>query len=233
MENNEIIKRTQEHVKNVLGADNSGHDWWHIYRVWKTARYIAANEQADLFIVDLAALLHDIADWKFHDGDATIGSKSAKQWLSQFAMTEDNIKHVCTIIESVSFKGAGVKSTVTTLEAQIVQDADRLDAMGAIGIGRAFAYGGYADRKMYDPAIPPVTHQSFKTYKAHKGTTINHFYEKLLLLKDRMNTQTGKRLAQSKHQVMENFLKQFLMEWEADSEAQAPSYAQAECAINL
>ena len=209
----EIIKQTQFYVKQSLEHDSTGHDWWHIHRVYNLATYLAKKEKADLFIVQLAALLHDIADWKFNQGDDTVGVKLAKQWLEQLNTDKEVIEHVCAIIQHLPFKGAGVQSSMTTLEGKIVQDADRLDALGAIGVARTFAYGGYAGIPLYDPHKEPKLHNSFEEYKKHKGTTINHFYEKLFLLKDRMNTQTAKQLAAERHAFMENFVAKFLAEW--------------------
>lgn len=211
-----IIAATQHYVRSVLAKDSTGHDWWHVYRVWRTAKYIATKEDANLLIVELAALLHDIADWKFHDGDMTIGPQLAKQWLTKLSISESICAEVCTIIQNTSFKGAKVQSTELTIEGKIVQDADRLDALGAIGIGRTFAYGGYKGRAMYDPAIQPTLHESFAAYQNNQGTTLNHFHEKLFLLKNSMNTQTGKQLACERHLFMEQFVQKFLQEWELD-----------------
>lgn len=209
-----IINKTKEYVSKVLSQDSSGHDWWHIYRVWKLAKYIAKQENTDIFIVELAALLHDIADWKFHDGDLSVGPATARKWLESQDVADDIIEQVCDIIKNVSFKGANVSQQPLSLEGQVVQDADRLDALGAIGIGRTFAYGGHKGRKMYDPNIPHQMHDSFEAYQKSEGTTLNHFYEKLFLLKDRMNTKTGQALANERHQIMENFVEQFLKEWD-------------------
>jgi uncharacterized protein len=213
MNNKTILEKTKNYVQTTLQDDTSGHDWWHVYRVWQTAKYIAKNEKADLLIVELAALLHDIADWKFNDGDLRAGSRVAKKWLAQIDCDDDVITKVCNIIDNVSFKGANVKNSILTLEGQIVQDADRLDAMGAIGISRAFAYGGFKRYELHNPETKPILHDSFEAYKNNKGTTINHFYEKLLLLKDRMNTATGKLLAAQRHQFMVDYLEQFFTEW--------------------
>jgi uncharacterized protein len=210
-----LIERTVEHVRATLGGDSSGHDWWHVWRVWQTSLQIGRSELADLLVVQLAALLHDIADWKFHGGDETAGPRAARDWLAAQQVPGETTDHVCDIIAHLSFKGAGVQSQMTTLEGQVVQDADRLDAIGAIGIARAFAYGGHAGRAMYDPAIPPERHDSFAAYKKNSGPTINHFYEKLLLLKDRMNTETGKSLAAERHAFLEEFLRRFYSEWSA------------------
>ena len=212
----EIHEATAGHIRNLLAGDNSGHDWHHIERVWKTAVTIGRGEGADLFVVQLAALLHDIADWKFHGGDETAGPRAARAWLERFAVDEKTIEHVCEIIATLSFKGAGVATPMRTLEGKVVQDADRLDAIGAVGIGRAFAYGGHKGRAMYDPAIPPTPHDSFGAYQKNTGPTLNHFSEKLLLLRDRMNTAVGRKLAEQRHQFMEQFLAQFLAEWKGE-----------------
>lgn len=214
MDKKTIIKQTEEYVKKTLEGETSGHDWWHIYRVWKNAIHIGKQENVDLFVVQLAALLHDIADWKFHSGDLSIGPKLAREWLEKMEVEEQVISHVCEIIEGISFKGSGVKSQMKTKEGMIVQDADRLDAMGAIGICRAFAYGSHKGREMYNPDIKPKMHKTFEEYKNNKGTTINHFYEKLLLLKDLMNTPTAKKIAEERHKFMEQFLDRFFKEWE-------------------
>ncbi len=219
MDNESIIRQTENYAKEKLSGEGSGHDWWHVYRVWKTALHIAEHEKADLFVVQLAALLHDIADWKFNSGDDSVGPKLAKEWLEKLNVDSKIISHVCDIIQNMSFKGAGVKSLMKTKEGMIVQDADRLDAIGAIGIGRAFAYGGHAGREMYNPNEKPVMHQTFEQYKSAKGTTVNHFYEKLFLLKDLMNTKTAKRMAEGRHVFMEQFLDEFYKEWEGSAES--------------
>lgn len=213
MDQQEILGKTAVHVRQVLEADSSGHDWWHIHRVTKQAVQMAHEEGADPFVVELAALLHDIADWKFHGGDQTAGPRAARQWLEQLQVGPATIEHVCSIIARLSFKGAGADDRMSTLEGQIVQDADRLDAIGAIGVARAFAYGGHAGRAMHDPAVPPQRHDSAESYRKGNGPTINHFYEKLLLLRDRMNTPAGRRRAESRHDFLEQFLDQFLREW--------------------
>lgn len=211
-----IVERTVEHVKTVLAGDSSGHDWWHIERVRRNALLIARNEGADQVVVELAALLHDIADWKFHGGDDSVGPRAAREWLQQNRVDESIIAAVCDIVKHVSFKGAGVATEMPTLEGKCVQDGDRLDAIGAIGIARAFAFGGHFGRAIYDPDVPPILHDSFAAYKSKGGPTINHFYEKLLLLKDRMQTETGRSLASERHQFMEQFLREFYREWNAD-----------------
>jgi uncharacterized protein len=209
----DAISQTAAYIHDRFNGESSGHDWWHIYRVWQTALQIGQQEGADLVIVQLGALLHDIADWKFHDGDETAGPKAARRWLESLNVEKSIIDAVGEIVAHISFKGAGVADTLLSLEGKVVQDADRLDAMGAIGIGRAFAYGGVKGRLLHDPQAQPHVHQTFEAYKVAQGTTINHFYEKLLLLKDRMNTPTGKRLAEQRHQFMEQFLTQFFAEW--------------------
>ena len=213
MEPQDIIQRTAKYIKKEFADDSSGHDWWHIYRVWKNAITLCDHEKADSFIVQLAALLHDLDDWKFNEsGDET--PLRAKAWLESLSIDPATTDRVCRIITHISYKGAGVVNKMDTLEGYIVQDADRLDAIGAIGIGRAFAYGGYKNRPLYDPDSPPQMHQTFEQYKNSKSATINHFYEKLLLLKDMMNTATAKRIAQQRHDIMVQFLDQFMNEWE-------------------
>ena len=214
MNNEQIIAQTAEHIRLKLEGEGSGHDWWHVYRVWKNAIHIGKQEKADLFVIELAALLHDIADWKFHDGNEDIGPQLAREWLETLSVEESIIAHVCRIIRAISFKGAGVKNTMDSPEGLIVQDADRLDAMGAIGIARTFAYGGSKHREMYNPTVNPQLHTSFEQYKNSEGTTINHFYEKLLLLKNLMNTPTAKKIAEGRHKYMQEFLQQFFLEWE-------------------
>lgn len=208
-----IIAKTCKFVEEELAGDGSGHDWWHIYRVWTTAKNIAQQEGARLIIVELSALLHDIADWKFHDGDDSKGPQVAEQFLKENQVEQEVIDPVVDIIATISYKGAGVATPMKTLEGKVVQDADRLDAIGAMGIARTFAYGGHKNRLIYHPDEKPVLHQSFEDYKKNKGHTINHFYEKLLLLKDRMNTVSGKRLAEDRHQFMQAYLDQFHKEW--------------------
>ncbi len=208
-----IIQKTAEYIKQEFSDDSSGHDWWHIYRVWKNAVTICQHEKADAFIVELAALLHDLDDWKFNDmGDET--PLRAKAWLDSCGVEISTTDKVCEIIIHISYKGAGVENKMKSLEGLIVQDADRLDAIGAIGIGRAFAYGGYKNRPMYDPESTPQMHATFEQYKNSKSATINHFYEKLLLLKDMMNTPTAKKIAEQRHEIMLRFLDQFMNEWE-------------------
>ena len=210
-----IISQTIAFVKQQLAGDATGHDWWHIQRVLNMSIDLAGQEGADLFVVQLAALLHDIADWKFHDGDDKKGETIARKWLESLDLEEDKIGHVCQIVRDISFKGAGVATNMQTIEGKVVQDADRLDALGAIGIARAFTYGGYKKREMYNPEVKPALHQSFEQYKTKQSTTINHFYEKLLLLKDRMNTASAKKIAEERHLYLELFLERFKKEWGA------------------
>lgn len=211
----EIIEQTRAFVEEKFTIEGSGHDYWHMYRVWKLAKHIAASEDnVDTFTLELAALLHDIADWKFHNGDEEAGPRAAREWLESLKVDNTVIEHIEDIIRNISFKGANVETKLKTIEGQIVHDADKLDAIGAIGIGRTFAYGGSKGRPMHDPNISAEQHATFEAYKNSNGPTINHFYEKLLLLKDRMFTKTGKELAQRRHEVMENFLEEFLAEWD-------------------
>ena len=209
-----IIDKTCKFVEDKLSGDGSGHDWWHIFRVWTLAKKIAVEEKAQVEIVELGALLHDIADWKFHDGDDSIGPEIAREFLNNHDVEPNLSDSVVEIISTVSYKGAGVATPMKTLEGKIVQDADRLDAIGALGIARTFAYGGYKNRLIYHPDEKPVLHESYEDYKKNEGHTINHFYEKLLLLKERMNTNTGKRIAEGRHKFMQSFLNQFYREWD-------------------
>jgi uncharacterized protein len=208
-----IVNQTAGYIKTKLLGEGSGHDWWHVYRVWKNAIHIGKQENADMFVIELAALLHDIADWKFYDGNDEIGPQMAKLWLEKLSVDNAVITHVCQIIKDVSFKGAGVDTKMKTTEGMVVQDADRLDAIGAIGIARTFAYGGSKGREIYNPDIKPEIHQSFEKYKNSQSPTLNHFYEKLLLLKELMNTTAAKNIAERRHKIMENFLEEFYQEW--------------------
>lgn len=208
----QIINKTSEYVKNRLLGESSGHDWWHVYRVWKLAKHIGEKENADLFIVELAAILHDIADWKFTDGDEEVGPKLAREWLESLGVDQNEINHITEIIKDLSFKGANVETSMKTLEGKVVQDADRLDAMGAIGIARCFAYGGHKGREIYNPEIKPQLHDTPEAYKTNTSPSINHFYEKLLLLKDLINTESAKAIAQERHYFMERYLKEFFKE---------------------
>ena len=216
MNNQNIIDNTVEFVKVTLLKAEGGHDWWHIYRVWQLAKNIAEQEKADLLVVELGALLHDIADSKFHIGDETIGPALAATFMDQQNVNSAVVEHVTKIIEHISFKGGNETIAFTSPELSVVQDADRLDAIGAVGIARAFNYGGFKNRALYDPNIPPNLNMSKEAYKKSDSPTINHFYEKLLLLKDRMNTTTGRQMAQQRHEFLETYLKEFYKEWNGD-----------------
>ena len=211
-----IIDKTIVFVKDKLEKAEGGHDWFHIERVYKNALLIAQEEECNLLVVKLGALLHDIADSKFNNGDETVGPKVAKEFLEQENVDQSIIEHVIKIIENISFKGGNFKKQFHSKELDIVQDADRLDAIGAIDIARTFNYGGFKNRPIYNPSIAPNLSMSKEEYKNSDAPTLNHFYEKLLLLKDKMNTATGKKLAQQRHQFMENFLSQFYAEWEGE-----------------
>lgn len=208
-----VIERTADYMKDRLSNDSSGHDWWHTYRVWKLGRKIAVSEHANLYVVELSCLLHDIADYKLRGGDEEIGPRLSEEWLQSLSVDSQVVNHVKDIISTSSFKGANAENKIRTLEGQCVQDADRLDAIGAIGTARCFAFGGKKGNIIYDPSIPVNIGMSEEEYKRADHPQINHFYEKLLLLKDRMNTQTAKRMAEERHQFMEKFLEQFLKEW--------------------
>jgi uncharacterized protein len=216
MDKTQILKDTRRFVKITLQNAEGGHDWFHIQRVVKNSREIAAGEEVDHFIVELGALLHDIADSKFHNGDESVGPKVAREFLKEQQVPKDVIDHVVNIIENISFKGGNIKQEFTSPELDVVQDADRLDALGAIGIARTFNYGGHKGRALYDPAIKPNLNMSKEEYKTSTAPTVNHFYEKLFLLKDRMNTSTGKKIAERRHQFMELFLEEFYSEWGTD-----------------
>jgi uncharacterized protein len=211
-----LIDNTIFFVKQKLENAESGHDWFHVERVYKNALLIAKNEVCNLEIVQLGALLHDIADSKFNNGDESVGPKVAREFLVSQNTSEEIITHVINIIENISFKGGNFENKFTSKELQIVQDADRLDAIGAIGIARTFNYGGFKNRPLYNPDIKPQTNMSKEEYKNSMAPTLNHFYEKLLLLKDKMNTETGKKIALERHQFMELFLSQFYAEWEGE-----------------
>ncbi|MCC8424990.1 HD domain-containing protein [Mucilaginibacter sp. UR6-11] len=212
MEQATIIDNTIHFVKQTLKNAEGGHDWWHINRVWTNARLIAQTENADLLVIELAALLHDIADSKFHNGDEEVGPATAGNYLQTTEVDPQTILHVQNIIRYMSYKSNFDKPAFHSPELAIVQDADRLDAIGAIGIARAFNYGGFKGREIYNPEIKPDLNMSKEAYKNSTAPTINHFYEKLLLLKDKMNTETGKRLAQQRHDFMEQYLQQFYIE---------------------
>ena len=215
MDNQTVINKTVEFVKKSLAEAEGGHDWWHIYRVWKNAQHIAnAEGKVDMLVVELGALLHDIADAKFHDGDEEIGPRIAREFLDSLGVTRAVREQVENIVRHISFKKNLAGQEWTSPELAVVQDADRLDAIGAIGIARAFGYGGFIKASLYDPAILPNVHMSKEERKKEQSPTINHFYEKLLLLKDLMNTVTGKKVAEDRHAFMERYLDQFYAEWE-------------------
>ena len=210
-----IIEATKAFVKSELLDAEGGHDWFHIERVYKNTLLIAKNEPVDFTVVALAALLHDIADPKFYNGDETVGPRVASEFLLKHNVDSEIIEHVTQIIENMSFKNSfDLNSTFNSKEMEVVQDADRLDAIGAIGIARCFNYGGFKDRPLYNPEIKPNLNMTKAEYKAAKSPTLNHFYEKLLLLKNQMNTKTGRRIAQKRHEFMVLYLKQFYAEWE-------------------
>ncbi|MBM6860479.1 HD domain-containing protein [Clostridium saudiense] len=212
MDKNLIIEKTRDFVKEKLYGEGSGHDWFHIERVYKLSKYIGEKENADLFVVEMTALLHDIDDWKFSQGTDTDTTVTEK-FLTSMNISENDINKIISIIKTMSFKGGVVDSTQNSIEGKVVQDADRLDAIGAIGIARTFAYGGSKGRQIYDPSINPMKFTSLEQVKNEENHTINHFYEKLLKLKDLMNTKTAKEIAEKRHKFMENFLEEFYSEW--------------------
>lgn len=214
MTHEQLIISTAAFVKQTLANAEGGHDWWHIFRVWQLSKRIAEIEKVDMLVVELGALLHDIADSKFHDGDEELGPQKAREFLASQGVDEQVILHVERIISNISFKGGRVLQQFKSLELDVVQDADRLDALGAIGIARTFNYGGFKKREMYNPEINPDLNMTKEEYKNSTAPTINHFYEKLLLLKDRMNTATGKSMAVHRHQFMEQYLDEFYEEWD-------------------
>lgn len=216
MQEQEIIQQTIDFVKRTLAGAEAGHDWFHIERVYKTASTINESAQADTLVVSLAALLHDIADSKFNNGDEEIGPRIAGAFMESLNLDPEIILHVKQIILNMSFKASLGTVSFHSKELEVVQDADRLDAIGAIGIARAFTYGGFKNRVLYDPAIPPVENMSKEAYKNTTAPTINHFYEKLLLLKDLMRTEKGKAMAQQRHDFMLHYLEQFYKEWEGN-----------------
>ncbi len=218
MDTSKLIEATVAFVKESLANAEGGHDWFHIERVFNNSLLIAKEESVDVLVVSLAALLHDIADPKFHNGDETIGPKMAREYLTGAKVAKKTVTHVVRIIENLSFKNSleGKTRKFDSKELQVVQDADRLDAIGAIGIARAFNYGGFKNRPLYNPEIPPVPNITKEAYKNSSAPTINHFYEKLLLLKDQMNTVTGKKIATQRHQYMLDFLAQFYGEWQGN-----------------
>ena len=212
--NNNLIQNTVDFVKEKLDGAEAGHDWFHIERVWKLSKKIAENEKVDSEVLELGALLHDIADPKFHDGDETLALKISRDFLESQDVSEEIIGKVLFIIQNISFKNRGEAPENLPLELKIVQDADRLDAIGAIGIARTFNFGGFKNNLMFHPEIPPKLSMTKEEYKKNEGTTINHFYEKLLLLKDLMNTETAKKIASERHDFMLKFLKEFSKEWD-------------------
>ncbi len=220
--NEAIINETTQFVKDRLKNAESGHDWFHIQRVYNNSilifnKFTTNNSNIDLLVIKLGALLHDIADHKFHNGNDKIGGEVAREFLENQSVDKTIIDKVCYIIDNISFKGSGNNTAkMESLEGQIVQDADRLDALGAIGVARAFSYGGYRNRSMYDPDEKPKLGMNWEEYKKHKGNTINHFYEKLLLVKDMMNTESGKELAQKRHDYMLDFIEKFMADWNGE-----------------
>jgi uncharacterized protein len=216
MTNKQTLDKTRAYVRKTMEGEGSGHDWWHIVRVVNNALGIAKKEGGDLFVIELGALLHDIADWKFHNGDSSVGPRVTREWLQTLQVPEETISQVAYIVEYISFKGGTNMHKMKTLEGKIVQDADRLDALGAIGIARVFAYGGAHPRPIYNPELKPLeTFESFEAYQQamRQSSSLNHFYEKLLKLKDFMNTKTAKGIATQRHTFMEAYLEQFYAEW--------------------
>lgn len=216
MENLQLIENTISFVKQKLENAEGGHDYFHIERVLKNSILISKDENCDELVVKLGALLHDIADSKFHDGEETVGPRIAREFLESQKVSEEIIIHVINIIENISFKGGNFEKKFSSKELDIVQDADRLDAIGAIGIARVFNYGGFKNRPLYNPEIAPNLTMTKEEYKNNVAPTLNHFYEKLLLLSDKMNTETGKKIARKRHEYMEDFLEQFYAEWNGE-----------------
>jgi len=204
----EIVQKTADYIKKYFKNDTSGHDWWHTYRVWQTAKKLARKEDADLFIVEMAALLHDLDDFKFGGGN------KVENWLDQFEIKPEDKARISDAAHSVSFKGAKVDTKPKTIEGQVVQDADRLDAIGAIGLARVFAFGGSHGKPIYTPGEKAILHCDFNDYKKSNSSNITHFYEKLLLLKDLMNTKSARKVATKRHQILEDFLLEFFKEWD-------------------
>ena len=215
MTKQEIIEDTITYFKDNFSGEATGHDWFHIQRVWKLSKNIAKKEgEMNMFVVEMGALLHDIADHKFHDGDENIGTIKAGEFLSKYDIDDKEVTMIINIVKEISFKGMKVPTKMSSKEGEVVQDADRLDAIGAIGVARTFAYGGSKGREIYNPIIKPVCHTSFAAYKVSTAPTINHFYEKLLGLKDKLNTETGKKEALRRHEFMELFLQNFYQDWD-------------------
>lgn len=216
MKQTSIIQKTKEFVQERLSQAEGGHDWWHIYRVWNLSRTITRKEKADLFVVELGALLHDIADSKFHHGDEEIGPRIAGEFLESLDVQEEVILHIKNIISNISFKGGMEEQKFRSPELDVIQDADRLDALGAIGIARTFNYGGHKGRELYNPEIQPKLNMTKEEYKNSNAPTLNHFYEKLLLLKDLMNTETGRSMAEHRARYLEGYLEEFHKEWKGE-----------------
>ncbi|NNC49584.1 MAG: HD domain-containing protein [Flaviramulus sp.] len=212
----DVINKTKAFVEKTLDGAEGGHDWFHTLRVYNNALLISKNEDVDLFVVSLGALLHDIADSKFYNGDESVGPRMGREFLFNLNVDSSIIEHVVNIIENISFKGGNITQKFTSPELDVIQDADRLDAIGAIGIARCFNYGGFINRPLYNPDIKPNLNMTKAEYKNSTAPTINHFYEKLLLLKDRMNTKTGKKIANQRHSFMLSFLDQFYSEWKGE-----------------
>lgn len=212
MDKNLMIEKTKDFVKEKLYGEGSGHDWFHIERVYNLSKFIAEKENADLFIVEMTSLLHDIDDWKFSN-DTDTNTTTTENFLASISVPKNDINKIISIIKTMSFKGGVVDSTQNSIEGKVVQDSDRLDAIGAIGIARTFAYGGSKGRQIYDPSINPIEFTSLEQVKNAENHTVNHFYEKLLKLKGLMNTNTAKEIAQKRHKFMENFLEEFYSEW--------------------
>lgn len=222
--NKQIIEKTSQFVKKELSSGESGHDWWHAIRVRNNAKNIAETEKCDILVVELASLLHDIADYKFNNGDEFAGPLKAAKFLVNTGVDKETVNHVNEIIKNISFKGGNTSRNFNSIELDIVQDADRLDAIGAIGIARAFSYGGFNSREFFNPAIAPNYNMTAEEYKKSKAPTINHFYEKLLLLKDRMNTSKGKALANQRHEFLITYLQQFYCELSENEELENDYY---------
>lgn len=208
-----LPEKIAQQIKSQFENDSSGHDWFHIERVWKLSKFLHEKEGGDLEVIELAALLHDISDYKLNGGKLNIGGQVASSILEEHNCNAELIEKVVYIVDNISYKGANTPAEMESIEGKIVQDADRLDAIGAIGIARTFAYGGHKGQPMYDPALNPTLHESFEQYANSRTSTINHFYEKLLLLKDRLNTTTAKEIGKKRHQIMEDFLTEFYAEW--------------------
>lgn len=212
---NKYVQKVSAAVRKAMTGDGSGHDWWHVWRVWRLAERISRRESgSDPLIVSLGALLHDLGDWKFHDGDEEAAPREAARLLRRFKAPPEVIVRVAAVCREVSFKGAGVPDRPSSIECRIVQDADRLDAIGAIGVARAFAYGGSRSRSLYEPGVQPVLHGSFAAYKKSRGHTVNHFHEKLLLIKARLHTREARRIAKERHAFMREYLRRFHREWD-------------------